>query len=73
MSDLKRERDAINAYSVIRDCFFPDSHAEALKFTLEMLERAATLPADPDGLEDMMQGKTTLLKEVWRKPDDVKA
>ena len=65
---LERERQAMNVYDMVRSVFFPDSHVKAMKLALEILEGAAKLPAEPDGLEDMIQGKITLLKEVWRRP-----
>lgn len=70
---LERERQAINVYDMVRSVFFPNSHAEAMKFALEILEGAAKLPAEPDGLENIMQGKITLLGEVWRRPANARA
>jgi len=67
---LEIERDAIIAYVVIRECFFPDSHNEALKQTLSMLKGAQQLrEEDPDSgdySEDGMRGEIKVFDEVWR-------
>jgi len=74
MDEIRLEiaRDAINVYSVMRDCFYPDSHAEALKLTLEMLGRAEELSDEPEQSDDEFYGKITLLEEVWRKSPKTK-